>query len=111
MKWLVFSIVCVFAACAKEDGPPKPPMKVAVEVTNEAYVPTRIDVERNQPLTIVFTRTGDSSCGERVVIPSQNIQVDLPLGKPVEVSFTPHDAGTIAFACGMDMLKGAIVVR
>jgi plastocyanin domain-containing protein len=29
----------------------------------------------------------------------------------VEVTLTPAEKGTITFACGMDMLKGSIVVQ
>ncbi|MBC7793248.1 MAG: cupredoxin domain-containing protein [Clostridia bacterium] len=113
MKWVLLTLGLA-AACsnkAADDATPKTPLKVAVEVTDDGYEPSRIDVGKNQPLTLVFTRTGTSTCGEQVVVPSQNIKVDLPLNMPVEISLTPREPGTIAFACGMDMLKGAIVVR
>jgi plastocyanin domain-containing protein len=35
----------------------------------------------------------------------------LPLNAPVTIEFTPAKAGDIAFACGMNMLKGVIVVQ
>jgi len=35
----------------------------------------------------------------------------LPLNKPVEVVFTPKQAGKIRFACAMDMVAGEIVVE
>ncbi len=34
----------------------------------------------------------------------------LPLNEDVEIEFTPA-AGEIAFVCGMDMLRGTVVVQ
>jgi plastocyanin domain-containing protein len=39
-----------------------------------------------------------------------NIKRALPLNQPVVIEFTPERNGDIAFACGMDMLKGVVVV-
>jgi plastocyanin domain-containing protein len=38
------------------------------------------------------------------------LKKELPLNKAVDVEFTPTKAGDIAFACGMSMYKGKIVV-
>ena len=35
----------------------------------------------------------------------------LPLNEPVVIEFTPANAGDIAFACGMNMLHGTVVVQ
>jgi plastocyanin domain-containing protein len=35
----------------------------------------------------------------------------LPLNEPVVIEFTPERAGEVSFACGMNMLKGTVVVR
>jgi len=35
----------------------------------------------------------------------------LPLNQAVDVEFTPTKGGEIAFACGMNMLKGVVVVQ
>jgi plastocyanin domain-containing protein len=35
----------------------------------------------------------------------------LPLNEPVAIEFTPAKTGDIAFACGMNMLKGVVVVQ
>jgi plastocyanin domain-containing protein len=29
----------------------------------------------------------------------------------VEITFTPEKAGTLTYACGMDMIKGTVVVQ
>jgi plastocyanin domain-containing protein len=40
-----------------------------------------------------------------------SIRRDLPLNRPVAIEFTPEKAGEIAFACGMNMLHGTVVVQ
>ena len=35
----------------------------------------------------------------------------LPLNQPVTIDFTPRAAGELTFVCGMNMLRGAVVVR
>jgi plastocyanin domain-containing protein len=44
-----------------------------------------------------------------VVFPSLNIKRALPLNEPVVIEFTPAKTGE--FACGMNMLKGVVVVE
>ena len=56
-------------------------------------------------------RTTDKTCGTEVVFPSLNIKRALPLNEPVVIEFTPAKSGDIAFACGMNMLHGTVVVR
>lgn len=48
---------------------------------------------------------------EEVVFPALNIRRTLPLNEPVVIEFTPPKAGDIAFACGMDMFQGIVVVQ
>jgi len=40
-----------------------------------------------------------------------NIRRQLPLHQPATIEFTPDKAGEIAFACGMNMLHGTVVVQ
>jgi len=35
----------------------------------------------------------------------------LPLGKAVDVRFTPKKTGTLRYACAMDMIAGELVVQ
>lgn len=83
---------------------------VTVTVDGQGFHPASLTAQAGAPLTITFRRTTDQTCGTEVVFPAQNIRKALPLNEPVEVQLTPA-AGTIAFACGMDMLRGSIVAR
>ncbi|MBK7706850.1 MAG: cupredoxin domain-containing protein [Acidobacteria bacterium] len=58
-----------------------------------------------------FTRVDDKNCGDELVFPKLNIKKTLPVGEPVLVEFTPTESGDLAFQCGMDMMRGKIVVE
>ena len=63
-------------------------------------------VERTNP-----DDEAEKTCATSVVFASLNVKKELPLNEPVTLEFTPAQAGEIAFACGMNMLRGVIVVR
>jgi plastocyanin domain-containing protein len=92
-------------AAAVTDG------RVAVEVGARGYTPNRVQATAGKPLTLVFTRTTDKGCGDKLVIASHDIQRDLPLNEPVEVTFTPKETGELTFTCGMGMYDGKVVVQ
>lgn len=89
-----------------------PKMQVAnVKVTDSSFDPARLTLRAGVPARITFTRTSDKTCGTAVVFASLNIRRELPLNQPVTIEFTPGTAGEIAFACGMNMLHGTVVVQ
>jgi plastocyanin domain-containing protein len=63
------------------------------------------------PARLTFTRTSEKTCATSVVFPTLKVKKELPLNQSVAIEFTPGDAGEIAFACGMNMLRGTLVVR
>ncbi len=85
--------------------------RIDVIVTKNGYAPDKIDVAANEDVTLVFTRTEDTECGAEVMIPSMNVKKPLPLNEPVAIAFKADKPGEVGFACGMDMMKGTLVVR
>jgi RND family efflux transporter MFP subunit len=83
----------------------------AVAVTEQGFEPARIAFQAGVRARLVVTRTTDNTCGTEVVVPSLGVKRALPLNTPVTIEFTPAKAGDIAFACGMNMLKGVVVVE
>ena len=79
-------------------------------VTEKGYEPAKLTLRAGFPARITFTRTTDKTCGTEVVFPALNIKRALPLNQPVTIAFTPR-AGESAFACGMNMLHGMVVVE
>lgn len=83
---------------------------VRIEVAANGYTPKTIGVKKGQPVKLEFFRKDEDNCGEELVFPSLNIKKDLPVGKAVVVEVTPSESGEIKFACGMDMLRGKLIV-
>ena len=83
---------------------------VKITVDKNGFSPSSIEVEAGHKLNLVFNRADKNNCGSVVVFPKLKIRKSLPVGKDVIVSFTPTEAGNIAFSCGMGMMKGSIVV-
>jgi hypothetical protein len=82
-----------------------------VRVTEQGFEPATVALRAGTPARLTFLRTTDATCGTEIVVPALNIRRALPLNEPVPIAFTPAQTGEIAFACGMNMLKGAIVVQ
>ena len=85
--------------------------RVEVIVRDDGYAPNEIIATRGEELTLVFKRTTESPCGQAVVIPEHDIRRDLPLNQPVEIAFIPTKTGRLTFMCGMNRMKGAIIVQ
>jgi plastocyanin domain-containing protein len=114
---LVILLAC--SACSRDEAAPAAaaPATQAVQdgratITVEAdgYHPSSLTVTAGTPLTLTFKRTTTDLCGAEVAFPALGIRKELPLNQPVDVQLTPT-AGTIAFTCGMDMMRGTIVAR
>jgi RND family efflux transporter MFP subunit len=102
------------AAAAPAEAPDRATSNVQemkVLVTETGYEPARVTMHVGTPGRITFVRTTDKTCGTEVVFPSLNIRRALPLNQPVAIEFTPRSAGELTFACGMNMLRGAVVVQ
>jgi RND family efflux transporter MFP subunit len=82
-----------------------------IVVNEQGFEPAKIALRAGTPARLTFVRTTEKTCGTEVVFPSLNIKRALPLNEPVVIEFTPAKAGEIAFACGMNMLRGAVVVQ
>ena len=82
-----------------------------IAVTTNGFEPSSINLRPNVPAKLTFIRQTDQTCAKSVVIPEYKINQEPPLNKPVVVTFTPTKTGEFGFACGMNMLKGKVVVR
>lgn len=84
---------------------------VEIAVTSDGFVPASVNVRAGHPVKLVVTRKVEPSCATDIVIKDLQINRPLPLGKTVELEFTPAKPGKIRFACAMDMIAGEIVVQ
>jgi RND family efflux transporter MFP subunit len=87
------------------------PQGQKVLVTENGYEPAKLTLRAGAPARLTFVRTTDKTCGTEVVFPLLNIRRALPLNEPVVIEFTPKSSGEIGFVCGMNMLRGTVVVQ
>src|SRR5215218_6577560 len=75
------------------------------------YSPDLIRVQRGVPLRLVFDRQESGDCTARVVFPDFHVSRSLrPLARTA-VELMPADVGRFPFACGMNMVHGALLVE
>lgn len=84
---------------------------VTITLTEKGYQPDKFNLKPGIPARVTFVRKTDIGCGTEIVLEEYKIKRDLPLNQPVVVEFTPTTTGEFKFACGMDMLRGKIIVR
>jgi cobalt-zinc-cadmium efflux system membrane fusion protein len=82
-----------------------------IVVNEQGFEPAKVGLRAGTPVRLTFVRTTDKTCATEVAFASLNIKRALPLNQPVVIEFTPTKAGDIAFACGMNMLRGTVVVQ
>lgn len=82
-----------------------------VELTDDGYKPATLTLRKGVLARVTFVRRIADTCGTAIAVPEFGIHRDLPFNEPVVVEFTPAKTGTFKFTCGMDMLRGSLVVR
>jgi plastocyanin domain-containing protein len=75
------------------------------------YTPDTIVVQAGTPVRLQFYRDETADCSERVVFDKFGINQELPAFQTTTVEFTPTEPGEYPFRCGMNMLKGLLVVE
>lgn len=97
------------AVTAREEGG----RQVArVVVDDEGYRPAVVRLRPGVPARLVFERKTESACAAQVQIPELGVApVELPLGEPTAIDFTPKASGRYRFACGMQMITGTLLVE
>ncbi|MER3431201.1 MAG: copper-transporting ATPase [Blastocatellia bacterium] len=104
--WYFFGERQVVSATATSKGT----QEIVVSVKG-GFVPDRIEVKNGLPVRLHFYRDETDSCSEQVVIPDFRIFANLPAFKTTTIEFTPDKKGEFEFTCGMNMLRGKIIVR
>ena len=80
-------------------------------VVDGSYKPDRIEAREGERLRLKFVRKDYSGCTREVVFPTLNIRRELPTNKPVVIELPALAPGEIEFRCGMNMVRGTIVVH
>jgi plastocyanin domain-containing protein len=75
------------------------------------YSPDVVVVKEGRPVRLRFYRDETASCSEQVVFGDFGIARDLPAYQTTAVEFTPNKSGEFTWTCGMNMLRGKLIVQ
>ena len=85
--------------------------RFTVKITERGFEPENLKLRRGVLARITFLRTTDQTCATEIVLRDFGIRRDLPLNQPVVVTFMPKTKGEFSFTCGMNMMRGKLIVQ
>ncbi len=86
--------------------------RIDVIADENGFAPAEITVKKGEQATLVFYRTTDKTCATEVVFADlDNKKIDLPLEEPVVFVIPTDQSRKLAYACGMNMYKAAVIVQ
>jgi plastocyanin domain-containing protein len=115
---LAFALAgCGGAKTAQKSETPTPPVaasgaqEVHLTVTDAGFEPAEVTIAKDRPIVLTVTRKTDQTCAREIVFKDLDLKRDLPLNEEVRIELPARPAGTLNYACGMDMIKGSLVVQ
>ncbi len=108
MKTFALSLTLLLGLSAYAGSPTV--REIHVVVDKGAYSPNRIDIAPGEAVRLKFTRREYTPCTKEIVFPSLGITRELPVGKEVVIDVPAQATGEVPFRCGMNMVKGSLVV-
>ena len=87
------------------------PAEVQVSVTENGFEPKAVVIKKGQAAVLVITRKTTSTCATEAVFAETGKKYDLPLNQAVRIDLTGASAGTLHYACGMDMEHGTVTIE
>lgn len=111
-KLMMLVLLAVLTAAIALAGG-SPDVKVFdIKVSGGEYQPASVTIPKNVPVRLNFTRDAKPTCGDVLLFPALKIRKELPVNKTVSIDLPPSKAGRkLEFTCGMEMMKGSVVVR
>ena len=80
-------------------------------IVKGGYSPDVIVVKQGAPVRLNFYRDETASCSEDIVFGDFGIARHLPAFQTTTIEFTPEKPGEFTFTCGMNMMRGKLVVE
>jgi plastocyanin domain-containing protein len=79
-------------------------------VVEGGYKPNRIEIHEGERVRLKFVRKEYDSCTREVVFTKLGIRRELPPNQPVIIDLPALAPGEYEFKCGMNMIRGTLVV-
>lgn len=107
----LMGLLAGIGACKGE--PPKPAGSGDIPITadDKGFSPSSVTVQKGSKATLVFTRTSEKTCADKVVFPELKIEKDLPMNTAVKIDVPTDKEQKLTFQCGMGMYKSSVVVN
>ena len=84
---------------------------VAIDVGDQGFKPSKIEVKKGERTTLRFVRSSDKTCAKKVVFPDIKLEKELPLNQPVDVVVPTDKSRALVFQCGMGMYKSSVLIN
>lgn len=75
------------------------------------YDKQEIRVRKGVPVRVSFSADQYAGCGRLLVMPDFGVRLVVRGSETVTATFTPTQAGTYAYRCGMNMFRGRLIVE
>ena len=85
--------------------------QTATVVVNGGYSPATVVLKKGVPAQLNFKMEDSTACLSHVVFEQLGINEDLSKQKITKIDIPTDKAGTINYACGMDMFHGKVIVK
>lgn len=79
-------------------------------IVEGGYRPNRIEIRAGERVRLKFLRKEHDACTKEVVIAALGIRRELPPNEPVLVDLPALQPGVYEMKCGMNMIRGTLVV-
>ena len=117
-------LVVILASCTQREQPtqrPPAPVQAAqtsasglqehtIEVAGE-FTPASVSLKAGQSARLHFRRGDKPTCADEIVFPELGIRKKIAVNQTVAVDIPAQQARTLSFVCGMNMMKGSVVVQ
>lgn len=122
VKSLLALLLLALPSCQRDSAPtPLPPVAVGdgprridIKVSNLGYTPSRVAGRPGERLQLAFHyQASAGECGREVLLPKGATPGRLALvaDRPGEARLTLPAKGELQFTCGMNMLRGILLVE
>jgi len=124
MRSLMFVLV-ISAACAQREQPAAQQQRASpasaqtsatgvqehtINVGGE-FTPASLMLKAGQPARLIFRRGDEATCADEIVLPEMNMRKKIAANETVTFDLPPQKARTLNFVCGMNMMKGTVIVQ
>ncbi|MBC7792324.1 MAG: cupredoxin domain-containing protein [Clostridia bacterium] len=110
MKRSAFAVIALLISLVALHAYATTPREIEV-IVDGGYKPAKIDIAPGEAVRLKFTRKEYTPCTKDVVFPTLNITRELPVNQPVIIDIPPQQSGEVPFRCGMNMVRGTLVVK